>query len=212
MTDKRIDLIKKLYGIDVNVDVLKKTDKFIELFIEYNSHTNLMSKNDIDVIFEKHILDSISVVLFDKFKDASVIVDVGCGGGFPSVVLSVFFPDKKIYAVDSVSKKINFINLIKSELELYNLFPLLTRVEDYPPLGADIITNRAVGKIKDIWKYSKKHLNSGGYFISYKAKTADDEALDAMKSCIELKYKKIIDYELPLKENHTRKLVIFKNG
>lgn len=171
-----------------------------------------MSKNDIDVIFEKHILDSISVVLFDKFKDASVIVDVGCGGGFPSVVLSVFFPDKKIYAVDSVSKKINFINLIKSELELYNLFPLLTRVEDYPPLGADIITNRAVGKIKDIWKYSKKHLNSGGYFISYKAKTADDEALDAMKSCIELKDKKIIDYELPLKENHTRKLVIFKNG
>ena len=69
-----------------------------------------------------------------------------------------------------------------------------------------------VGKIKDIWKYSKKHLNSGGYFISYKAKTADDEALDAMKSCIELKDKKIIDYELPLKENHTRKLVIFKNG
>lgn len=212
MTDKRIDLIKKLYGIDVDIDVLKKTDKFIELFIEYNSHTNLMSKNDIDVIFEKHILDSISVVLFDKFKDASVIVDVGCGGGFPSVVLSVFFPDKKIYAVDSVSKKINFINLIKSELELYNLFPLLTRVEDYPPLGADIITNRAVGKIKDIWKYSKKHLNSGGYFISYKAKTADDEALDAMKCCIELKDKKIIDYELPLKENHTRKLVIFKNG
>lgn len=212
MTDKRINLIKKLYGIDVDIDVLKKTDKFIELFIEYNSHTNLMSKNDIDVIFEKHILDSISVVLFDKFKDASVIVDVGCGGGFPSVVLSVFFPDKKIYAVDSVSKKINFINLIKSELELYNLFPLLTRVEDYPPLGADIITNRAVGKIKDIWKYSKKHLNSGGYFISYKAKTADDEALDAMKGCIELKDKKIIDYELPLKENHTRKLVIFKNG
>lgn len=212
MTDKRINLIKKLYGIDVDIDVLKKTDKFIELFIEYNSHTNLMSKNDIDVIFEKHILDSISVVLFDKFKDASVIVDVGCGGGFPSVVLSVFFPDKKIYAVDSVSKKINFINLIKSELELYNLFPLLTRVEDYPPLGADIITNRAVGKIKDIWKYSKKHLNSGGYFISYKAKTADDEALDAMKSCIELKDKKNIDYELPLKENHTRKLVIFKNG
>ena len=212
MTDKRINLIKKIYGIDVDIDVLKKTDKFIELFIEYNSHTNLMSKNDIDVIFEKHILDSISVVLFDKFKDASVIVDVGCGGGFPSVVLSVFFPDKKIYAIDSVSKKINFINLIKSELELYNLFPLLTRVEDYPPLGADIITNRAVGKIKDIWKYSKKHLNSGGYFISYKAKTADDEALDAMKSCIELKDKKIIDYELPLKENHTRKLVIFKNG
>lgn len=212
MTDKRINLIKKLYGIDVDIDVLKKTDKFIELFIEYNSHTNLMSKNDIDVIFEKHILDSISVVLFDKFKDASVIVDAGCGGGFPSVVLSVFFPDKKIYAVDSVSKKINFINLIKSELELYNLFPLLTRVEDYPPLGADIITNRAVGKIKDIWKYSKKHLNSGGYFISYKAKTADDEALDAMKGCIELKDKKIIDYELPLKENHTRKLVIFKNG
>ena len=212
MTDKRINLIKKLYGIDVDIDVLKKTDKFIELFIEYNSHTNLMSKNDIDVIFEKHILDSISVVLFDKFKDASVIVDVGCGGGFPSVVLSVFFPDKKIYAVDSVSKKINFINLIKSELELYNLFPLLTRVEDYPPLGADIITNRAVGKIKDIWKYSKKHLNSGGYFISYKAKTADDEALDAMKCCIELRDKKIIDYELPLKENHTRKLVIFKNG
>lgn len=212
MTDKRINLIKKLYGIGVDIDVLKKTDKFIELFIEYNSHTNLMSKNDIDVIFEKHILDSISVVLFDKFKDASVIVDVGCGGGFPSVVLSVFFPDKKIYAVDSVSKKINFINLIKSELELYNLFPLLTRVEDYPPLGADIITNRAVGKIKDIWKYSKKHLNSGGYFISYKAKTADDEALDAMKSCIELRDKKIIDYELPLKENHTRKLVIFKNG
>lgn len=211
MTEARINLIKKLYNIETDNETISKTERFIKLFVEYNSHTNLMSKNDVEFLFEKHIIDSLSVVLFDKFLTSGTILDVGCGGGFPSVILSIFYPDKNIIAMDSVAKKINFINYVKSELKLLNLRPMLTRVEDYPPLDVDIAVNRAVGKIKDIWKYSKKHLKTDGYFISYKAKTAETEAYEAAQKYAELCELNFIKYNLPLDENYTRELVIFKN-
>ena len=78
MTEARINLIKKLYNIETDNETISKTERFIKLFVEYNSHTNLMSKNDIEFLFEKHIIDSLSVVLFDKFLASATILDVRC--------------------------------------------------------------------------------------------------------------------------------------
>ena len=101
--------------------------------------------------------------------------------------------------------------MAKEKLELDNLDVINERIENIAPINADILVNRAVGKIEDVWNFSKKHLKIGGVFISYKAKTAENEAEIALKKYRELKLLNIISYNLPLDENYIRKLVILKN-
>ena len=207
---KKADIIRKLYNFSPSEDTVKKLGEWEKLFIEYNSHTNLMSKNDIPFLFEKHVLDSLSICLFDEFKNAKSLLDVGCGGGFPSVIISLFFPEVKVFAVDSRGKKITFLNKLKEELSLDNLNPICARIEDIPSLNVDIITNRAVGKIADVWKLSSFHLKKGGYFVSYKALTSVEEVNNfLLETRINIK-PHVLSYELPLNESNTRNLVIFK--
>lgn len=212
MTPNRKEIIEKLYGFSPNENVLEKLKEWEQIFIEYNSHTNLMSKNDVNLLFEKHVLDSLAIKLYEGFYDGLKILDIGAGGGFPSLILSMFFPDNKIIAVDSVRKKTDFLNLAKEKLQLSNLDVINERSENIAPINADILVNRAVGKIEDVWNFSKKHLKIGGAFISYKAKTAEDEAEIALKKYRELKLLNMISYNLPLDENYTRKLVILKKA
>ena len=198
--------------LNIETDSNKKSllDSWEKLFIEYNSHTNLMSKNDIQYLYEKHVFDSLAINLWDKFKDIKTILDVGCGGGFPSLLLAIFFPDKKIVANDSRIKKINFIELVKSELKLNNLEILYSRIEDAPIQNIDLITSRAVGSALSVYELSKKHLKKEGFFLIYKSKKIDDEIKEFKK-----KYKnanfETISYNLPLEENYERNLLILKN-
>lgn len=178
-----------------------------ELFVEYNSHTNLMSKNDVSVLFEKHVYDSLSISLWDEWEKFNKVLDVGCGGGFPSVILAICYPKVEIIANDSRIKKINFIKLAKEKLKLDNLNILYSRIEEASSQNVDLIVSRAVGKTLDIFELSKKHLNKNGRFLIYKSKLATSEIEEFKK-----KYKKadfkIIPYNLPLKENYERNLVI----
>lgn len=197
-------------NIEISSDKKRLLDGWEKLFIEYNSHTNLMSKNDVQYLYEKHVFDCLAINLWEKFKDIETILDVGCGGGFPSLLLAMFFPYKKIIANDSRIKKINFIELVKSELKLDNLEILYSRIEEAPAKSVDLITSRAVGSTLNIYELSKKHLKKDGYFLIYKSKKIDDEIKEFKK-----KYKnadfETIGYSLPLDENYERNLLILKN-
>lgn len=196
------DLINNIINLN------KKTlIKWQELFIEYNSHTNLMSKGDVEVLFEKHVYDSLAINLWDEFKNYNDILDVGTGGGFPSVILAICHPDKKIIANDSRIKKINFIKLAKDELNLDNLEILYSRIEEAPNKNVDLIVSRAVGKTLDIFELSKKHLKKEGRFLIYKSKLANSEIEDFKKKYKKAEFK-VIPYSLPLKENYERNLII----
>lgn len=203
------DILKKELNLNLSSETTQKLQQWEELFLEYNSHTNLMSKGDCEVLFEKHVFDSLSICLWDEFKNCKNILDVGTGGGFPSVILAICYPDKKIIANDSRIKKINFIKLIKEKLNLDNLEIAYSRVEDLSPLKVDLITSRAVGKTLDIFELSKKHLKKDGKFLIYKSKLAQDDIKEFQK-----KYKKarfdIISYNLPLDENFERCLLVLK--
>jgi len=185
----------------------QKLNNWKKLFLEYNSHTNLMSKNDTEVLIEKHVYDSLAINLWDEFKNYNKILDVGCGGGFPSVILAICHKDKRIIANDSRIKKINFIKLVKEELNLDNLEILYSRIEDAPNQNVDLITSRAVGKTLDIFELSKKHLKKEGKFLIYKAKLINEEIEDFKKKYKKAEFK-IIPYSLPLKQNYERNLVI----
>ena len=206
------EIIKKLYGFEPKDNEMVSLENFEKLFLEYNSRINLMSKNDTSVLFEKHIIDSLAIKLFDGFKNGLQILDVGSGGGFPSLIISIFFPEVKVYAMDSIKKKTDFLNSVKKELGLNNFEVINSRAENHTPLNVDILTNRAVGKINDVWAFSKQHLKKDGYFISYKAITAKQETEDVLKNRKELKFINYIQYELPLIQNYTRKLVILKKA
>jgi len=209
ITDIR-DILKKELNFQPDECKLEKLLKWEESFKNYNSHTNLMSRADIEFLFEKHVFDSLCILKWNEFKNYNSIVDVGSGGGFPSVILAIFFPEKKIYANDSRIKKINFIQEIKQELELENLEVLYSRIEEVKPLNVDLVVSRAVGKLLDIFELSKKHLKKNGVFLSYKSKNVENEIKDFKK-----KYKnadfKIVPYNLPLKENYVRNLAILEN-
>ncbi|MDO5437308.1 MAG: 16S rRNA (guanine(527)-N(7))-methyltransferase RsmG [bacterium] len=204
------DEIKKMYNFTPEDSCIFRLEVWRDMFVDYNSHTNLMSKNDVSLLYEKHVLDSLSLVLFDGFKDGIKLLDVWCGGGFPSIILAIFFPNVEIVAMDSIGKKTTFLKLVRDKLSLHNFEVINSRIENYPPLNADIITNRAVGKISDVWNFSKKHLKNGGYFVSYKALTAKEEAKNASDKFKELGNLKFIPYNLPLSENFVRELVVFQ--
>lgn len=207
---EKFEIIEKELDFKLNEDCIKKLNLWYEAFIQYNEHTNLMSSNDIKVIFEKHVFDSLAILKWNEFKNIDNLLDVGTGGGFPSVILAICFSQKKIIANDSRIKKINFIKEIKEKLNLNNLEILYSRIEDVLPLNVDLIVSRAVGKLEDVFELSKKHLKKDGKFLIYKSKTTDDEINDFKKKYKNSKFE-IIPYHLPLKENYDRNLVILKS-
>ena len=203
----KIKILNEKLNFSPSEEIIEKLYLWEKYFIEYNSHTNLMSKGDVEVLFEKHVFDSLSILKWNNFLNHKKILDVGCGGGFPSVILAICFPEITIIANDSRIKKINFIKEIKEKLALDNLEICYSRIEDVEPLNVDLIVSRAVGKMIDVYELSKKHLNKNGNFLIYKAKLLDEEIQDFKK-----KYKKanfeVIPYELPLAENFSRNLII----
>ena len=203
------EILKENFNLETDKTTLEKFEKWHELFLDYNSHTNLMSKKDTKVLIEKHVFDSLAILKWEEFDPTKKqkILDVGTGGGFPSVILALFFPNLEIVANDSRMKKINFIIEAKDKLDIENLKISYARAEDLEPLNCDIVISRAVGTIKDVLRLSKKHIKQDGYFVIYKAKTLKDELLEA-----KIENAKIVDYTLPLKEDYTRHLAIIKQN
>lgn len=201
------ETIFKLYSFMPDDNAILRLFEWERLFIDYNSHTNLMSKNDIPFLFEKHVLDSLSIVLLKEFKDEITLLDAGAGGGFPSLILAIFFPQIQVIAIDSTGKKVRFLEIAKKRLNLSNFQPVCTRIEKIEKLKADIITNRAVGKIPYVWDLCKHNLKKGGSFVSYKAKNAKEEAVN-LKG---LSAPEFIYYNLPVENNPARVLVKYNS-
>lgn len=224
MNETQIKSLKDFLDIDLSQDKIEVFEKYKKIFLENNSHTNLISKNDEKFLFEKHIFDSLAINKFFKNQKNTPLenlLDIGTGGGFPSVPISILYDNINVFAIDSIRKKINIIELIKSELELSNLFPICDRVENVDKKnysrefaeGFDYITTRAVAPIDLILKYAVPNLKQGGHFIAYKSKNALNELKDAQKTIKKLgiKMTEIIEYALPLEESHERNLIIFKS-
>ena len=188
---------------------------YINAFLNQNSKLNLISKNDEKFLWEKHIFDSLSIEkFFEKYKPSgSKLLDIGTGGGFPSVPTALAYPDIEVFALDSIRKKINAIENIKAVLNIQNLHTICDRAENIKD-KFDIITSRAVAPLKIIIGYAMPLLNKNGYFVAYKSIRTEEEIKEAKN--ILKKYNAevtdIIKYDLPLEENHTRNLIIIKKN
>lgn len=197
-----------------NITINTDFSDYKKCFLELNAKLNLISKNDEKYLYEKHIYDSLSIKLFfDKYNIKSAnILDIGCGGGFPSVPIALEYPQFQVTGIDSIQKKINAINELKQSLNIINLHTICDRVEKLNGKKFDIITSRAVADLSKIAEYALPLLNKHGYFIAYKSKKAQEEITNAKP--ILNKYNAIINeiitYTLPLEETYERNLIVIK--
>lgn len=189
-----------------------KYEEYMKLFLEENSKVNLISKNDEKYLWEKHVFDSLAIKnFFEKFDTSKIktILDIGTGGGFPSIPIAITYPHLKVTALDSIAKKIRAVQTIKDKLNIENLEPICTRVENLDA-KFDMITSRAVSSLKNICEYALPKLKKGGYFVAYKSRKTPQEIEEA--NSILKKYNSkivdIIEYSLPLEENHERNLIV----
>lgn len=208
----------KIADIEFNENKKELFSKYMTLFLEYNKNVNLISKNDEPVLFEKHIFDSLSINLFFKkypIKQPVKILDIGTGGGFPSLPIALNYENTEVYALDSIKKKIKFLESAKNDLSIKNIHPLCMRAEELPPEyrnNFDIVTSRATANLSIISEYALPYVKTGGYFVAYKSLKAEEEIENA-KNALKILNGEIIDkieYSLPIEEENKRVLIIIK--
>ncbi len=125
------------------------------LYKEWNEKINVISRKDIDSIYEKHVLHSLSIAANFEFTDNMEIIDLGTGGGFPGVPLAIFFPEVKFHLVDSIAKKLKVIEAVAAGAGLKNITTQHSRIEDIKNRKFDFVVSRAVAPLKDLWRWSK---------------------------------------------------------
>ena len=196
------------------LEIKTNFNEYIKTFIEENSKINLMSKNDEKLIFEKHIYDSLSIkFLFDKLDTLpKTILDIGTGGGFPSIPIALEYPEIQVTGIDSIQKKINAISNIAKKLGIKNIEFIRDRVENIKDKKYDMITSRAVAQASLLIEYAYPLLKKDGYLVLYKSKNVDEE-IEKAKPLIRklhMKISDIIEYSLPLEENYNRCLLVLQ--
>jgi 16S rRNA (guanine527-N7)-methyltransferase len=131
------------------------------LYTDWNSKINVISRKDIDSLYLKHVLHSLAIATIIDFKAGSQIIDIGTGGGFPTVPLAIFFPEVHFHAVDSIGKKLKVIEGVKEAIGLTNITTQHTRAEEIKNRQFNFVVSRAVAPLKDLWQWGKPLIKKG---------------------------------------------------
>lgn len=145
--------LRKLFPFLTDLQ-LEQYKKLPLLYKEWNDRINVISRKDIDSIYEHHILHSLGIATVTLFKSNAKILDVGTGGGFPGIPLAIMFPETQFYLIDSIGKKIKVVNAIGAELGLTNVKAEQIRAEEVKG-KFDFIVSRAVTALPDFFKWVK---------------------------------------------------------
>ncbi len=170
-----MELIKN-YFPDFTEEQLALFAKLPELYEDWNSMINVISRKDLDQLTLRHVLHSLSILKFHPLPKGISLVDIGTGGGFPGIPLAIACPDIEFTLVDSIGKKIKVVNAVADALGLKNVIGIHSRGEDLKD-RYDIVTARAVTRLAPLWKWSKQVLRNPqtGKLITLKGGELDDE-------------------------------------
>lgn len=125
------------------------------LYREWNEKINVISRKDIDSLYEKHVLHSLGIAAIFSFAEGMEILDLGTGGGFPGIPLAIFFPEVRFHLADSIGKKLKVVEAVVAGLGLQNVTVQHTRAESIRDRKFDFVVSRAVAPLKDLWTWSK---------------------------------------------------------
>lgn len=190
---------------------------YYEMLIEKNKVMNLTGITDFEEVLKKHFIDSLSLVKACDLNDDISLLDVGTGAGFPGIPLKIAFPDLKVTLLDSLNKRVIFLQEVIERLELKTIEALHGRAEDFakPDLlreRFDLCVSRAVANLSTLSEYCLPYVKIGGNFISYKSEKAFEETDQANNSIKILggKIVKQIDFTLPSSDIYRNLIVIRK--
>ena len=209
-----IEELKKI-NIDINEDQLNKLETYYNFLVEYNKNVNLTRIVDKDEVYLKHFYDSLTLIKAIDLNQELSLCDVGTGAGFPGMVLAIVFPTLSITLVDSLQKRIVFLDELIKKLELNNVKTVHSRIEDYARDNRecfDIVTSRAVANLRVLSEISIPLVKVNGYFIPMKA-NAENEIEDAndILNKLDCSIEKVIEFNLPI-ENSIRTLIKIKKN
>ena len=201
--------LKKL-GITLSAYQLDKLEKFYKLLVEWNQKINLTRIIDKEEVYLKHFYDSLTIAKVIDLNEVETLCDVGTGAGFPGIVLKIFYPHLKITLVDSLQKRVNYLNEVIKELDLKDISAIHERGEDHKE-KYDVVTARAVANIEKLTTYTMHLLKKDGLLIALKG-NIDEELTKDVEKRLSKKYKivKVEKFLLPI-ENSNRSIVVMKN-
>lgn len=181
---------------------------YYELLTEWNKVMNLTAITDFKEVVQKHFVDSLSLI---KAVDGSFLqkkgismIDIGTGAGFPGIPLKIVFPNLKVTLLDSLNKRIKFLNGVTGKLELRNITAIHGRAEDFAKQKEyreqfDLSVSRAVANLATLSEYSLPYVKKGGFFFSYKAEDIEEE-IESSKNAIKIlggRIDEVIKFNLP---------------
>jgi len=146
------------YFSDFTPEQLKQFAALGDLYKDWNSKINVISRKDIDNIYEHHILHSLAIAVFIEFKAGTKIIDLGTGGGFPGIPLAIMFPEAQFHLVDGTRKKIKVVQEVADAINLKNLKAEHIRAEEVKARQYDFVVCRAVAQLPQLWIWSERLL------------------------------------------------------
>lgn len=159
-TTQHLELILKYFD-DFTALQLEQLAALDTLYKEWNSKINVISRKDIEGLYEKHVLHSLAIAAGKTFRAGSEVLDIGTGGGFPGIPLAIIFPEVQFHLADSIGKKIKVVEEVKKAIGLKNITTQQIRVEEIKNRKFDYAVSRAVAPLKDLWNWTKPLLRKG---------------------------------------------------
>lgn len=206
-----LEELKKL-GILLTPKQEQDLDTYYKLLISYNNNVNLTAITKEEDVYLKHFYDSLTLFKGIDLKENLKICDLGTGAGFPGLVLKIVFPNLSITLVDSLEKRIKFLDLVIKELELKNIKTVHSRIEEFKEIEAfDVVVSRAVAKINILLELGCRIPKVNGLFVFMKGNVLEElkSAKNALK-VLNYSLEKIINFKLPIEESE-RNIVILKH-
>ena len=160
-----MDIILKYFG-DFTENQLHQFGQLAELYRDWNEKINVISRKDIDELYERHVLHSLAIAAINNFHDGAQVVDIGTGGGFPGIPLAIFFPNVEFLLSDSIGKKIKVVQGVAEAVGLKNVTAVHSRVEEIKGRTFVFAVSRAVAPLGALWRWTSHMIKKG--------KAADD--------------------------------------
>lgn len=208
-----IEELKKI-SVELTPEMLNQLELYYEMLIEYNKVMNLTGITEKEEVYLKHFYDSLTLNKIIDLKNVNTLCDLGSGAGFPGIVLKIVFPNIKITLVDSLNKRINFLNEVISKLGLKNIQTVSSRIEEYSLLHEEeyeVVTARAVAPLNILLELGSKLIKIDGYFIAMKGNIDNEPNYTKSMDKLNLIEENKIVFNLPV-ENSTRTLIKIKKS